>query len=105
MSHRSFWWELGTILSGRNSSWGMSGPMHCRIIGFLVAASLLGAQCAQAADLSAKPPVYKAPVAAPYNWTGFYVGANAGYGWDNANISIPAIDPTFIPEYQAYLPA
>ncbi len=37
---------------------------------------------AMAADLPAKAPVYKAPVAASvYNWTGFYIGGNAGYGW------------------------
>lgn len=34
-----------------------------------------------AADLPVKAPVYKAPVAIPFTWTGFYVGANAGYGW------------------------
>ena len=36
---------------------------------------------AWAADISAARPV-KAPVSAPaqYNWTGFYIGANAGYG-------------------------
>ena len=33
-----------------------------------------------------KAPVYKAPVApGPYNWTGFYVGGNAGYGWGKAD--------------------
>jgi outer membrane immunogenic protein len=36
---------------------------------------------ASAADMPVKAPIYKAPVAIPYNWTGFYVGANAGYGW------------------------
>jgi outer membrane immunogenic protein len=46
-----------------------------------VAAAVTGAK---AADMPAKAPVYKAPVAqlaAPYNWTGFYVGVNGGYGW------------------------
>jgi outer membrane immunogenic protein len=40
---------------------------------------------ASAADLPAA--VYtKAPVVAPiYNWTGFYVGANGGYGWGNTS--------------------
>lgn len=38
-----------------------------------------------AADLPRRPaPVYKAPAAvAFYNWTGFYVGAHAGYGWSD----------------------
>lgn len=36
-----------------------------------------------AADIPVRPPVTKAPpMAAPiFNWTGFYVGANAGYAW------------------------
>ncbi|KWV60505.1 hypothetical protein AS156_28790 [Bradyrhizobium macuxiense] len=39
---------------------------------------------AAAADLPAAP-AYKAPApaVAVYNWTGFYVGGNAGYGWGN----------------------
>jgi outer membrane immunogenic protein len=27
----------------------------------------------------------KAPVVAPYNWTGWYAGLNAGYSWGNSN--------------------
>jgi outer membrane immunogenic protein len=38
---------------------------------------------AQAADLSQEPVYTKAPLAPYYNWNGFYVGANAGYGWLN----------------------
>jgi outer membrane immunogenic protein len=38
---------------------------------------------ASAADMPTKAP---APMMAPvYNWTGFYVGANAGYAWGRAN--------------------
>jgi outer membrane immunogenic protein len=49
---------------------------------FLVAASF----AAQAADIAR--PVYKAaPVAAGYNWTGWYGGLNAGYGWNGATTS------------------
>lgn len=37
---------------------------------------------AVAADVPVKAPVVKAPVSAPvFNWTGFYVGGTAGYGW------------------------
>jgi outer membrane immunogenic protein len=43
----------------------------------------LSSFAANAADLP--PRVYKAPVAvaAPYNWTGFYVGAHFGGAWGN----------------------
>jgi outer membrane immunogenic protein len=50
-------------------------------------AVLMWATSAAAADLPA--PVYtKAPVVDPiYTWTGFYLGAHAGYIWANANAS------------------
>ena len=35
---------------------------------------------ALAADLPVKAPPRKALVVAPYSWTGWYIGANAGYG-------------------------
>ena len=34
---------------------------------------------ASAADMPVK--AVKAPIAAPYSWTGLYVGGNVGYGW------------------------
>jgi outer membrane immunogenic protein len=53
------------------------------------AATLLFAGSASAADLAARPYT-KAPMAAPiavYNWTGFYVGGQVGYGWrDDDNV-------------------
>jgi len=37
---------------------------------------------AAAADLAARPYTKALPMAeAGYNWTGFYIGANGGYGW------------------------
>jgi outer membrane immunogenic protein len=46
-------------------------------------------QFASAADLPVKAPVYKAPVMAPmYNWTGFYIGLNAGYSWGRQDNSL-----------------
>jgi outer membrane immunogenic protein len=49
---------------------------------------------AVAADLPAK--VYtKAPAVVPvpiYNWGGFYIGANAGYGWSRRCIDVTAIN-------------
>jgi len=50
---------------------------------------------AMAANLDPPAPVYKAPIAVPvspfYDWSGFYVGANAGGGWsDNCWDSQPS---------------
>ncbi|MDB5617555.1 outer membrane protein [Tardiphaga sp.] len=48
---------------------------------FLSATALLGMTAgAQAADMAAKAPYYKAPSVAVYDWTGFYLGVNAGIG-------------------------
>jgi len=47
----------------------------------IVAGAISFAAPALAADLPAR--TYKAPVAIPpvYDWSGFYIGANGGYGW------------------------
>jgi outer membrane immunogenic protein len=45
----------------------------------VVATLALIAGPAMAADLPVKAPLVAAPQA--YNWTGFYIGANVGYGW------------------------
>ena len=67
---------------------------------------LLGAACAVvsvqlacAADLGTKAPVYQAPPPLLYNWSGFYVGANIGYGWNNidnttSSLTTGAVDST-----------
>ncbi len=57
----------------------------------LLAAALLSvASAASAADMQARP--YKAPPPPPmvspaYNWSGFYLGAMGGYGWDSGDAS------------------
>jgi outer membrane immunogenic protein len=56
------------------------------------AAALLGtAVSAQAADLGVKAPYVKAPAATVYDWTGFYIGVNAGVGVgrDYTRLAIP----------------
>ena len=40
-------------------------------------------QVASAADLPRKAPYYMPPLPPIYSWTGFYVGLNAGAGWNN----------------------
>jgi outer membrane immunogenic protein len=56
---------------------------------------------AQAADLPMEP-AYKVPVAVQqvYNWTGFYIGVNGGYGWgsqDPFNILTNRFDAFSVP--------
>ena len=58
-----------------------------RKIAIAVTALAMGSMSASAADLAARPYT-KAPVAAPiavYNWTGFYIGVNGGYGWNDSH--------------------
>jgi outer membrane immunogenic protein len=46
---------------------------------------ILFSQIASAADLPRKAPAYTPPPPPVYSWTGFYVGANIGYGWGNSS--------------------
>lgn len=55
---------------------------------FLVAASSLIAFAAPAFAADMRMPVKAPPpVVAPFSWTGFYVGGNAGYDWGRARIN------------------
>src|SRR5262245_46358260 len=63
------------------------GPMRRLSLTAVAAASTVAfTQIASAADLPRKSPVY-APPSPVYNWTGFYVGANAGGAWGRDNVS------------------
>ena len=52
-------------------------------IALVLLASVCTASAAFATDLPVKTMPVKAPVVAVWDWTGFYVGANAGYSWSN----------------------
>jgi outer membrane immunogenic protein len=69
--------------------------MKFKLLGAGLAAMTLLATSfsAQAADIPR--PVYKGvrSVVAYYNWTGFYVGINGGYGWGNSDWDFPAVSP------------
>ena len=76
--------------------------MKTRLLGLLAATALTtaGISAASAADLPARyaPP---APIVAAvplFTWTGFYVGVNAGYGWQDSNNSASVFVPagTFV---------
>lgn len=53
-----------------------------KLVGSLVAAVVLGCGSALAADLPVKAP--PKAVVATWNWSGCYVGANVGYGWQKS---------------------
>jgi outer membrane immunogenic protein len=56
--------------------------MHRFRFATFAAVAVIGfASVASAADLPTKAPVYKAPVVTVYNWSGCYIGLNAGGGW------------------------
>src|SRR3972149_2021826 len=52
-----------------------------RLIVGLLGLTALSVGTASAADLPAKAPIYKAPVAVAYNWTGCYLGVAGGGNW------------------------
>jgi len=54
------------------------------LVAGIAAAAFCGAP-ALAADMPVKGPVYKAAPAALYDWSGWYVGGNLGYGWGQAD--------------------
>ncbi len=62
--------------------------------GILAAAAtaiVMGAS-ANAADIAR--PVYKAPVIVPaFNWSGFYIGGHAGWGWQKEDATLATLSP------------
>jgi outer membrane immunogenic protein len=63
--------------------------------------ALVAAGPATAADIS---PVYKAPPAAApiYDWTGFYIGVNAGYAWGHSDVASTFVCPAALPAFCTY---
>jgi outer membrane immunogenic protein len=76
--------------------WGLdimkSHWLKVAVVGAVIHMTVVGAF---AADLPAAPVYTKAPVPTPvYNWGGWYVGGNVGYGWgDNTNPTVSYVDP------------
>jgi outer membrane immunogenic protein len=75
--------------------------MKCTLLAAVTVLVAYGLGNASAADLGTRAAaVYKSPppVAAPYSWTGFYVGANVGGGWGSgwSSTADPLPDATFM---------
>jgi outer membrane immunogenic protein len=80
---------------GRNLSFLSLGDFWVKKIMLgAVALVAIGAAPALAADLPAAPVYTKAPaiVAPVYNWTGFYIGVNAGGEWGRSDVAT-FVDP------------
>ena len=79
--------NVGGMLPGYPGNAGQGAIMRRLLIGG-IALVALAAGSAMAADMPVKAPIYKAPPAiVPYNWSGFYVSANVGYGWGQSSNS------------------
>jgi opacity protein-like surface antigen len=77
----------------RTTPWNSGETLGLNMKKFLVAAASLAVTAmgtANAADMPAVAPIYKAPPLAIYDWTGWYAGLNAGLG-----MSQTSIDPFF----------
>jgi outer membrane immunogenic protein len=62
---------------------------------FGLAAVAAVAQIASAADLVRKVPAYSPSVPVAFNWTGFYIGLNAGGHWGRDELTTSASVPNF----------
>ena len=58
------------------------------VISVLALSAILGIGAASAAEMAVKAPVYKAAAIATTDWTGWYVGLNAGGALNNSSYSL-----------------
>jgi outer membrane immunogenic protein len=71
-----------------------------------VTLAILGAREALAADMAMKAPIAPAPAPTIYNWAGWYVGGNIGYGWGaSSDPSVSFIDPGAVVGFGSYFAA
>ncbi|WP_441280374.1 outer membrane protein [Tardiphaga sp. 862_B3_N1_1] len=72
----------------------------------LTAAALiaLGTVTASAADMAARPYTKAPPMVASWNWSGFYVGGNVGYGVNSSSADTGLFTPTTPPVLAVSIP-
>ncbi len=56
-----------------------------------IVSTVVAMSMASAADLPTKAPAYAPPAAAPYNWTGSYIGGHFGYAWGSDPIDLTPV--------------
>jgi outer membrane immunogenic protein len=80
----------------------MEYDMKNFLVAGVAALSIIAAGAASAADLPARTGIVEAPVYLPpaFTWTGFYVGANAGYAFRSEDSAVT----TGTPGFQALVP-
>jgi outer membrane immunogenic protein len=78
-------YAIGNMTLGAAFYWEVSGDE--RTLG-----GRLGASWKLGGDGGAKAPTAAPRASAPFSWTGFYVGANAGYAWSDVNMTYLAPD-------------
>ena len=74
----------------------LGGVMKRLFLSAIALSALMGA--AAAADLPGRkaPPAAFVPVPS-FTWTGFYVGAHAGYGWGDSDVTLAGVGYTVLP--------
>jgi outer membrane immunogenic protein len=81
------------------------GTVRYKLLSLLAVGFSLGASpLVRAADLPLKAPLMAPPSA--YNWAGWYVGGNIGYGWgDSSAPNVSFVDPGAIVGFAPYFAA
>jgi hypothetical protein len=59
----------------------------CRVVALLVLFGACGAAGAAADEMTVAPSAFITAPSGPFQWAGFYVGANGGYGWSNSSVT------------------
>ena len=59
----------------------------CRVIALLVLFGAFGAVGAAADEMTVAPAAFITAPTGPFQWTGFYIGGNGGYGWSSSSVT------------------